>query len=133
MSTIETILTILQRLLAGRPQPGGWPERRSREIGGAATRPQQQSAPEITESHPVWRGVLEHLQGILTPGNFQRCLASHVAEQAGTTLRIVVPGTFEQVWWTRQMGRHVTGALAACGLEGVQLVFVVETTGESAV
>ena len=81
----------------------------------------------------MWRGVLEYLQGILTPGNFQRCLASHVAEQAGTTLRIAVPGTFEQTWWTRQMGRHVTGALAECGLEGVQVAFVVETTGESAV
>jgi hypothetical protein len=132
-NALPLFLTILQRLLDGRPQPGGWPERRSREIGGAATRPQQQSAPEITESHPVWRGVLEHLQGILTPGNFQRCLASHVAEQAGTTLRIVVPGTFEQMWWTRQLGRHVAGALAEYGLESVQVAFVVETTGESAV
>ena len=47
-NALPLFLTILQRLLAGRPQPGGWPERRSREIGGAATRPQQQSAPEIS-------------------------------------------------------------------------------------
>ncbi len=132
-NALPLFLTILQRLLEGRPQPGPWPERRSREIGGAATRPQQQPAPEITESHPVWRGVLEYLQGIVTPGNFQRCLASHVAGQAGTTLRIAVPGTFEQGWWTRQMACHVAGALAECGLEGVQVAFVVETTGESAV
>jgi hypothetical protein len=132
-NALPLFLTILQRLLAGRPQPGGWPERRSREIGGAATRLQQQPATEISESHPVWRGVLEQLQGVLTPGNFARCLTAHVLEQTDTILRVAVPGVFEQSWWTRQMGRHVAGALAECGLEGVQVAFVVETTGESAV
>jgi hypothetical protein len=132
-NALPLFLTILQRLLAGRPQPGRWPERRSREISGAATRPQQQPAPEISESHPVWRGVLEQLQGVLTPGNFARCVTAHVIEQDDTILRIAVPGVFEQHWWMRQMGRHVQGALADCGHGGLQVGFVVEATGELAV
>jgi hypothetical protein len=132
-NALPLFLTILQRLLAGRPQPGGWPERRSREIGGAATRPQQQPAPEISEPHPVWRQVLENLAGVLTPGNFVCCVTAHVIEQDGTILRIAVPGVFEQQWWMRQMGRHVQGALADCGHGGLQVVFVVEATGELAV
>ena len=124
-NALPLFLTILKRLMGGRSQTGFHP------TGVPVRRPEM--VPDITEPHPVWRQVLESLAGVLTPGNFARCVTSHVIEQDGTILRIAVPGVFEQSWWMRQIGRHVQGALAECGHEGLQLVFVVQATGELAV
>ena len=124
-NALPLFLTILKRLLGG----GEAAQARSHRVGAIVRQPD--AGPAICESHPVWRQVLESLAGVLTPGNFARCVTTaHVIEQADTILRIGVPGTFEQQWWMRQMGRHVQGALADCGHKGLQVVFQVETTGE---
>jgi hypothetical protein len=116
-------LAILQRILAGRSRRG-----KTRRERGASDHPEQieAPAPAISETHPVWRPVLEYLRGVLTRENFTRCLAARVAGQEGTVLRIAVPGPFEQLWFTRQLGRHVQAALTAGGQADVRVVFVVE-------
>jgi hypothetical protein len=122
---LPLFLTILKRLVGGRLQTRFWP------VGVPLGRPVM--VPDISESHPVWRQVLEYVAGVVTPGNLARCLTAHVIEQDGTVLRVGVPSVFDLALWTRQMGRHVQGALADCGHGGLQVVFVVETTGQSAV
>ena len=128
-NALPLFLTILKRLLGGGPQPWGRPKDACRQSDVSVSAP----APAISETHLVWRQVLEHLADVLTPANFRRCLASHVATSQGGLLRIAVPGTFDQQWWTRQLHRHLQAALADCGYAGLQVLFVVETKEDLAV
>jgi hypothetical protein len=124
---VPLLLAILRRVLAGRKRPGGKMAGVSRERGTSDQRVAAEP-PAISEVHPVWRAVLEYLRGVLTRENFTRCLAARVAGQEGGVLRLVVASPFEQVWCTRQLGRHVQGALAACGQADLRVVFVVAPT-----
>jgi hypothetical protein len=125
---LPLFLAILQRIVAGRRRPGG-KQAGTRRDRGASGQPVAAEAPAISEAHPVWGPVLEYLRGVLTRENFTRCLAARVAGQEGGVLHLVVPSQFEQAWFTRQLGRHVQGALAERGHAGVEVVFVVDTMG----
>jgi hypothetical protein len=125
---LPLFLAILQRIIAGRRRPGGT-QAGTRRDRGASGQPVAAEAPAVNEAHPVWRAVLEYLRGVLTRENFTRCLATRVAGQEGAVLRLAVPSQFEQAWFTRQLGRHVQGALAERGHAGVEVVFVVDTMG----
>jgi DNA-binding MarR family transcriptional regulator len=81
----------------------------------------------IQEAHPIWRAVLENLQPVITPANFQMWFAcTRVLAQEGMVLRVAVPTPLVKTWLEKRLCSRVSEALRHVGHGDVRVEYVVD-------
>jgi len=87
--------------------------------------------PPITDTHPVWRAVLEEVRLTMTVENFNLWFASTQAVgQDGDVLRVLVPTPFAKEWLAHKLQGQVSGALARRGYAHLRVDYVVAPLDE---
>ena len=96
--------------------------------------PVQIPAPRVealppTETHPIWRRVLDELRLVMTPENYNTWLAqTWLVRQEGDLLRIAVPKPFHRDWLENKLHGRIMHTLQRLGHAGVQVEYVVVGT-----
>jgi len=92
---------------------------------------QPSDLPPITETHPVWRAVLEDVRLTLTVENFNLWFTTtQVVAQDGDVLRVMVPTPFAKDWLEHKLQGQITGALARHGYAHMRVEYVVALLDE---
>ncbi len=87
--------------------------------------------PPITDTHPVWRAVLEEVRLTMTVENFNLWFTSTQAVgQDGDVLRVQVPTPFAKEWLAHKLQGQVSGALARRGYAHLRVNYVVAPLDE---
>jgi chromosomal replication initiation ATPase DnaA len=82
-----------------------------------------------TETHPIWRRVLDELRLVMTPENYNTWLApTWLVSQEGDLLRIAVPKPFHRDWLQNKLHGRIMHTLQRLGHAGVQVEYVVAGT-----
>src|ERR671933_2138530 len=83
-----------------------------------------------TETHPIWRAVLEELRLVMTPEHYNTWLAqTRVVSQQGDLLRIAVPKPFHRDWLENKLHRRIMTTMQRLGYTGMQVECVVAAFG----
>jgi hypothetical protein len=131
------LFAILQSLLHPDEHPqherGASPARRRHAVQAPAPIPAPRvEALPTTETHPIWRTVLEELRLVMTPENYNTWLAqTRVVSQQGDWLRIAVPKPFHRDWLENKLHGRIMTTLQRLGYTGMQVEYVVTAFGST--
>jgi DnaA N-terminal domain/Bacteriophage replication protein O len=129
------LFAILQSLLHPDENPqhehGASPARHRRGVQPPAQVPGPRlEALPTTETHPIWRTVLDELRLVMTPENYNTWLTqTRVVSQQGDLLRIAVPKPFHRDWLENKLHGRIMSTLQRLGYSGVQVEYVVAALG----
>jgi hypothetical protein len=131
------LFAILQSLLHPEEHPQHEHGTSPAQRGHGAQLPVQIPAPRVealptTETHPIWRTVLDELRLVMTPENYNAWLAqTRVVGQQGDLLRIAVPKPFHRDWLENKLHGRIMTTLRRLGYMGVQVEYVIADVGSS--